>query len=246
MSQTLLVDGSRYAIYVLEVCVGALLVWRGTFRHLRVLCVYVSGLFLLDGVARSFVLNLYGISSTEYYHFYWLTDFALAVGAFLLVCALFQRACAHAQKMWGFVRWLLVLVFLLVGGISAVTLLNNYSQPASRHFAFEFSQNLYFACLVLITLLYVMIQQYAIEDDCLSLLVSGFGIQFAGQAACFALLTLSPGGGYAERINDLVAPGCTLGMLLIWAYAIAKTPQEAPARLRASGERAWVGVAADS
>ena len=246
MSQALLADGPRYATYLVEVLVCALLVWRGIWRHAKVLCLYVGSLFLLDGVGRSFVLNLYGLDSTQYACFYWVTDFALAVGAFLLVCALFHRACAHEQKMWSLVRRLLALVFVLVAGISSVTLFRNYDQLAKTRFAFEFSQNLYFTCLILITLLYVMIQQYAIEDDGLSLLVGGFGIQFAGQAACFALINLAPHEGYAVRINDLVAPSCSLAMLLIWAYAIAKTPQEAPARLRASGGRALVGVTADS
>ena len=246
MSQVLLADGPRYATYLVEVWVCALLVWRGIWRHAKVLCLYVGGLFLLDGVGRSFVLNLYGLDSTQYAYFYWITDFALAVGAFLLVCALFHRACEHEQKMWVVVRRLLALVFALVTGISSVTLFRNYDQLAKTTFAFQFSQNLYFSCLVLITLLYVMIQQYAIEDDGLSLLVGGFGIQFAGQAACFALLNLAPHEGYVLRISDFVAPGCSLAMLLVWAYAIAKTPQEAPARLRTSGERALVRVAAGS
>jgi hypothetical protein len=39
-------------------------------------------------------------------------------------------------------------------------------------------------------MLYVMLQQLAIDDDELGLLVCGMGVQFAGEAAWFALLAL--------------------------------------------------------
>ncbi len=68
-------------------------------------------------------------------------------------------------------------------------------------FIVEFSQNLYFSCLVLNTLLYVMIQQLAIDDDELGLLVCGMGVQFAGEAACLALLHLTLGENFAASFS---------------------------------------------
>jgi hypothetical protein len=105
-------------------------------------------------------------------------------------------------------------------------------------FIVEFSQNLYFTCLVLNTLLYVMLQQLAIDDDELGLLVCGMGLQFAGEAAFLALLHLTSGENFARVLIGFLNPACTLGMLLIWTYAIVKTPQTAPARSRAGKDAA--------
>ncbi len=246
MSETILTSGLRYATYGLEVCVCAFLAWRGTWRRMKVLALYVGALLLLDGVGRSAVLHGYGDSSVQYNNFYYLTDFVLAVGAFVLVCALFHRACVQEEKLWRFIRVFLPLVFVLVIGVSAFSLLRNHSQLVTGSFTIEFSQNLYFTCLVLNTLLYMLIQQFAIEDDELALLACGLGVQFAGEAAGFALLNLTSLGQHAEAFYALLAPICTLGMLSIWAYAIAKKPQEVPASLRTGETGGVLEAAAES
>ena len=66
----------------------------------KVYVLYVGMLFALDGVARAAVLNYFGQKSNQYSYFYWLTDVALALGAFLLICGFFRRACAREEKMW--------------------------------------------------------------------------------------------------------------------------------------------------
>jgi hypothetical protein len=151
------------------------------------------------------------------------------LGAFLLTCGFFRRACAQEDKLWRFVRLLLIFVFILVGAISALVLTRHYSQLFTM-FIVEFSQNLYFSCLVLNTLLYVMIQQLAIDDEELGLLVCGMGVQFAGEAAFLALYHLTVGGNFASVLASFLSPACTLGMLLIWIYAIVKVPETVPVR----------------
>lgn len=243
MSDQIVINGLQYGIYILEAVVCVLLPFRGGWRHLKGLCLYVVLLFGLDGLARPAVLNYFGRSSVQYIYFYWLSDVALAMGAFILTCAFFRRACAREEKLWRIVRQMLVFVFVLVLGISALSLTRNYSQIYSV-FIIEFSQNLYFSCLVLNTLLYIMIQQLAIDDDELGLLVCGMGVQFAGEAACLSFYHLTLGEHLARLVFNFVTPGCTLGMLLIWSYAIMKVPVAVPARLEA-GERALVPVVAD-
>jgi hypothetical protein len=196
----------------------------GRLRRLKGLGLYVASLFLLDGVARPAVSNFFGQGSPQFFYFYWLTDVVFALGAFLVICGFFRRACAKEEKMWGLVKHLLVLVFLVVLGFTALSLTRHYSLLYSK-FIFEFSQNLYFTCLVLNTLLYVMLQQLAIEDDELGLLVCGMGVQFAGEAAWFALLHLTAAPNLAQALTRFLAPICTLAMLSIWVYAIGKTPQ---------------------
>jgi hypothetical protein len=244
LSDQLLIHGLQYGIYILEVVVCALLASQQRWRKLKALCLYVTLLFGLDGVARPAVLNFFGQRSVQYAYFYWVTDVVLALGAFLLTCSFFRRACVREEKLWHFIRLLLVFTFLLVGAISALTLSRNYSQLFTG-FIVEFSQNLYFSCLILNTLLYVMIQQLAIEDDELGLLVCGMGVQFAGEAAFLALYHLTLGEHFASVVATFLSPACTLGMLLTWIYAITKTTQAAPAREQPGRRAPLVAAVAD-
>jgi hypothetical protein len=227
MTDQILIHALQYGIYILEGALCVLLVKRGAWRRHKGLCLYVALLFALDGVARPAVLNHFGRTSVQYAYFYWLTDVALAMGAFLLTCSFFRRACTREERLWRFVRLLLVFVFLVVVAISALTLTRHYTQLYTT-FIVEFSQNLYFSCLVLNTLLFLMIQQLAIDDDELGLLVCGMGVQFAGEAAGLALLYLTSGEDFARSIFSFLNPVCTLGMLLTWIYAIVKTPLPVP------------------
>ena len=229
MSELVLTRGLQYAGYIVEAILCLLLMWQGRWRRLRVLCLYVAALFLLDGVARSASLSFFGQSSTQYYYFYWVTDVALALGAFLLVCGFFYRAFAKDEKRWAFVRLLLPSVFVIVLGVSALSITRHYANLYTM-FMVEFSQNLYFSCLVLNTLLYVMIQQLELEDDELGLLVCGLGVQFAGEAAGLALLHVTLGETFSRILFGLLNPVCTLGMLSIWIYAIGVAPKGAPSR----------------
>jgi hypothetical protein len=166
------------------------------------------------------------------------------MGAFLLICSLFRRASMEEEKLWRFVRLLLVLVFILVVVVSALALTRNYNHLYTV-FIVEFSQNLYFSCLILNTMLYVMIQQLAIEDDELGMLVCGLGVQFAGGAACLALLHLTFGESFARAIAMVLPPACTLGMLSIWIYAIVRTRETVVVRSPAVKQAALVEAIAD-
>src|SRR5208282_3929576 len=167
---------------------------------------------------RACVLRLHGLASRQYSYVYWTTDFLLVVCAFVLVCLFFRRACVEQEKLWRFVRLLLAFIFILVVGISGLSFLRHYSQLFT-YIVVEFNQNLYFTCLVLITMLYMLLQQIESTDDELGLLVCGVGIQFSGPAATMALLHLTTGEGFAKSLAYFVLPLCTLGMLLVWAYA---------------------------
>jgi len=194
---------------------------------------YLCSLLLIDGFGRQYVLHRYGLASVQYRYFYWLSDVVLALAAFIVVCALFRRACADDVKLWRFVRLILVFVFVLVLGISLASLTRE-PQPGSGRletaFFFEFQQNLYFTCLVLNTLLYIMLQQFQIEDGELHLLVCGMGLQFAGPAANFALASLTSL-ETAHSLYVFLGPLCTLGMLLVWLYAVIRIPKPATARV---------------
>jgi hypothetical protein len=179
---------------------------------------YLSCLLATD-LARAYALRVYGLASRQYSYVYWTTDFLLVISAFLLVCLFFRRACLHQEKMWRFVRLLLTFICVLVVGISGLLFSHNYGNLLTG-FIVEFNQNLYFTCLVLNTLLYLLLQQIDSVDDQLGLLVCGVGIQFAGPAATLALFHLMTGEGFAQSLAHFTIPLCTFGMLLVWAYAI--------------------------
>lgn len=225
----------QYGVYSLEAALLTFLMLRRRASRLLPVFLYLSLLLAVDGVSRPYVLYRFGYSSTEYAYFYWLTDVLLSLGAFLLVCAFFRRACKHEEKTWQYVRLLLTFVLILTLAISLFALNRNYDQLLTR-FIVEFQQNLYFTCLVLNTLLYILMQQIESTDDELTLLVCGMGIQFAGPAANLALAHLTPGEGYASTLFLFVSPLCTLGMLLTWFYALARAPQ--PSAIRAGKEPA--------
>ena len=240
----LLLYGVQYATYALEVWVFVSLVWRGRWRRLKGLGLYVASLFLLDGVARPAISNFFGQKSSQFFYFYWITDVVFALGAFLVICGFFRRASAQEEKLWKVVCLLLIFVPPLVLGISALSLTRHYTNL--RHmFIIEFSQNLYFTCLVLNTLLYLMLQQLAVDDDELGLLVCGMGVQFAGEAACLALYHLTAANSMATVLTKFLAPCCTMAMLWIWVYAIGKPPQTVSDRFRPGQNKVLVEAVAD-
>ena len=126
--------------------------------------------------------------------------------------------------MWRHIRLLLTLVLILVAGVSWFSLTQHYQQLFPR-FIIEFEQNLYFTCLVLNTLLFILIRKLELADGELTLLVGGLGIQFAGPAANFALVHLTQGSGVGNVLYTYVGPLCTLGMLSTWFIAVARVPR---------------------
>ncbi len=227
MAQKVLEDALQYSGQFLELAFIVFVIWRGYVKRLAAPTCYVAS-FLAVSAFRWFVLHRYGLSSRQYFDSYFLSDFLLAVAAFAVVCAFFRRACLSEQKLWRFVRLFLIFVFILVVGISAFSLSRNYSHLFST-FIIEFEQNLYFTCLVLNTLLYVLMQQVQSADDELSLLVCGIGIQYAGPAASFALVHLTLGQHFSASLVRFILPVCSFGMLLIWLYAVARMPKLAQA-----------------
>jgi len=231
----------QYAVYLLEAGLLGFVLLRRRQRRFIPIAIYLSLLLAIDGMSRPYVLYRYGFASRQYAYFFWLTDVLLVLAAFLLVCAFFRRACLQEKKMWQVLRPMLTFIFILVLGVSFFSLLQNYHNLFSR-FIVEFQQNLYFTCLVLTTLLYILLQRRQSAEEELILLVTGMGIQFAGPAANFALVFLTPGQRFASNLYAYIGPLCALGMLLTWSYAVVRLPEAVPMRARA-GEVAEMAAA---
>jgi hypothetical protein len=216
MGQLSLINGLQYAGYGVELTLLVLLLSPKRIKRFTALCAYVAALFGVDAVGRVWVLHHYGSKSTAYFYSYYLSDLLLALGVFLLLCALFRRACRDHEQVWKFIKPILIWVLLLVIFISAAALRHNFSHLFSTYI-FEFNQDLYFVCLLLNTALYLMVQRFKAESD-LSLLVCGLGVQLAGPAAGWAFASLKGNG----MILMYLSPICSLAMMGIWIYAITR------------------------
>jgi hypothetical protein len=227
MLERLLDYGLQYTIYTLEVVLFVSLLRRGQWKRQLGVAVYVISLLTVDALVRPYFLYHYGLKSDPFGYCYWLSDVVLALEAFGLLCIFFRRACS--EKMWHLLRLWLAMVFVGIALVSYIKISRNYTHFTQRSFIYEFEQYLFFACLVLTTLLFIMLQQAESTDDQLELLVCGMGIQFAGPTASLALVHVTLGWQsdywqFASSLLHHIAPLCSFGTLLIWIYAVRRFP----------------------
>jgi len=215
----------EYAGILIEAALVLFLACSSRRKGLGPVAIYLTSLLFAE-CARACVWRAGGVRSQEYFYTYWSTDLLLVTSAFLVVCLFFRRACSHEEKMWRFTRLLLPFSFVLVTAFSLLFYIRHYGYLFNSYFIYEFNQNLYFTCLVLNTLLYLLLQYIESTDDQLGLLVCGIGIQFAGPAATLALVHLTSAQPFTQSLNSLIMRLCTLGMLLVWAYAIVRVKEK--------------------
>lgn len=222
MSGIITSDVLSYAGYILEAGLLVYLLARGHAKPLWELVFYLAMSLSVSG-ARLYTLHWYGLASAQYWNCYWTTDLLLVLAAFVLVASFFRRACSQNAEMWQFVRLLLGTVLVAIAVISYLSLASHKDKIFS-FFIVEFSQNLYFASLVLTTLLYLMTLKMEIADERLGMLVCGLGIEFAGPAAGLALFYLARGAEISHLVGIYLVPLCDVGMILTWFYAISRVP----------------------
>ncbi len=216
--------GLCYATYVAELGLFIFLVVSGRIKRFSNIAFYLIVLLTVDGAGRYYFLYRYGLQSTQYGYFYFESDAVLVMSAYIVVCLLFRQVCLGHKELWSYLKLTLVMVLLLMLGVTWLTLMRSH-HVVLGYFVVVFEQYLYFACLVLSTLLYVLAQRTERESDEVDLLLCGLGIYFAGQAATWALLHLLPHLAFAKSLVDYMSPLCTLGMLGIWSYAVARRPK---------------------
>lgn len=197
----------------LQVCfVGCSIVKRSFFQYFF-LNLYLILSFLADGL-RQYVLNQYGLKSTQYAYAYFYTDCLLTIALFIAIISLASRVFEEL-KFEKYVR--LVAILLLVGtaGFSYAVVAQS-SDELSTSFAFELSQNLYFVGLVLTYILWGAILKLHETRTRVVQLVLSLGLYFSGYAASYALLNLAPKYEVVQFIGPLL--GCFLP--LSWLMTI--------------------------
>jgi len=220
MLGNLLASGVGYLVQIAEVGLLIYLLSHGLWKRHAGVLVYLLSLLAVDEVVRRYFFHTYGLDSLAYAYSYWLTDVLLALEAFGLMCIFFRRACA--PQLWRVLRLSLIVVFVLIAAISYFSL-SHHKDNLLHDFIYEFEQNLFFSCLVL---------------------VCGMGIGFAGPAASLALVHVTLGWPAAYSLLGYVMPVCTLGMLLVWLYAITARQRDEKGATRGSPSRLRVPVLA--
>ena len=239
----LLASGVEYTVYALEAGLLVYLLSCGLWKRQLGVVFYLISLLAADWAVRPYFFHHYGLNSLAYANCYWLTDVVLALEAFGLMCIFLRRACT--PQLWSVLRLSLIFVFILVAAYSYLSLLSHKANLA-HDFIYQFEQNLFFTCLVLNTLLFVMLQRIEHAEQELGLLVCGMGIQFAGPAANLALVQVTSGWPAAYSLLGYVMPVCTLGMLLVWFYAITAAHKDEKDAIRESPSRMRVPILAEA
>lgn len=209
----------------LNLFIVGLCVRRSWFRKYLFL-----NLFLIFNTAADLVrwwtYYSYGFTSLRYFYIYLYTDVALVFFTYLLVLSFYDNVFRHSIFR-RYVRRTLGLLFLVLVAISAIALRHSTDQFFSRLF-FELEQNLYFAGLLLNSLLWISLNHLRVESKRLALLATGLGIMFASHAAKYSFHYLFQGTALST-VATSIPPFAYLLMLSLWAYTFLRVPEDVPA-----------------
>jgi hypothetical protein len=211
----------------LEVSVVVCSLAKHSFRRYLCLNLYMLFSFLLS-VGRFYMLNQYGLRSSEYKYFYYYSDAVLTIFLYLALITLYLNVFDE-MKVEKYVR--LAAILLLAGtALFSYEVVQQSQHRMVTSFVYELSQNLYFVGLVLTYVLWGAILKLRESRTQLIQLVLSLGVYFSAFAATFALENMFPNLQFFTYIVPVF--GCLLP--LAWAYAfwrLAPDARMAPARL---------------
>ena len=168
---------------------------------------------ILHSLAPLVAFHVFGLSAKKMTGVMAIADLGQVVASFALVYIFFREISFRIGTKF----------FQLVAvssGIMAVALgLSQIGNPPTEGIWTSVEMNLYFTCLILTTILYLVSMRVTAGDERLGLLICGLGIQLAGPAAALALAFLTNNVRLASAFFPWISGCCTLGMLLTWAYA---------------------------
>ncbi len=211
----------------LEVSVVVCALAKHSFRRYLCLNLYMLFSFLLS-VGRFYMLNHYGLRSSEYKYFYYYSDAVLTIFLYLALITLYLSVFDE-MKVEKYVR--LAAILLLAGtALFSYEVVEQSQHKMLTGFVYELSQNLYFVGLVLTYVLWGAILKLRESRTQLIQLVLSLGVYFSAFAATFALENMFPNLQFFTYIVPVF--GCLLP--LAWSYAFWRLAPDArmvPARL---------------
>jgi hypothetical protein len=211
----------------LEVSVVVCSLAKHSFRRYLCLNLYMLFSFLLS-VGRFYMLNQYGLRSSEYKYFYYYSDAVLTIFLYLALITLYLNVFDE-MKVEKYVRLAALLLLAGTALFSYEVVQQSHDKMVTR-FVYELSQNLYFVGLVLTYVLWGAILKLRESRTQLIQLVLSLGVYFSAFAATFALENMFPNLQFFTYIVPVF--GCLLP--LAWAYALWRLAPDArmvPARL---------------
>ncbi|MEE9236050.1 MAG: hypothetical protein V3U28_11485 [Candidatus Acidoferrales bacterium] len=190
-------------------------------------------LYLLFSIIHSlgtlYFIKSFGYESLAYFYFYYFGDVIASILGYLLIASFFDRLLRRSMFA-PYVRPTLTIFFLLVVGVSALFVLQNYSRLYSR-FLIELQQNMFFVGVVLTFLLWISMNYLHAENRRFVLLVSGLGIYFSAHAANYALrffFRASDDPTMAAALSR-IPPLAYILMVSLWLYTFWRVPVGEPA-----------------
>ena len=213
---------------LLEASVLVCALARHSVRRYLALNIYMLGSLVVT-ILRYWIFSHYGLSSTQYFYFYYYSDALLTIGLYFALITLYSHVLSELDTG----RYVRLAATILLAGTAffSYQVVQQSSDRMLTRFVVELSQNLYFVGLVLTYLLWGAILKLRETRAQLIQLVLSLGLYFSAFAATYALRNLYPGPhmvlGYLLQLIALSLP-------LAWAYTIWRVPAEArlaPSRL---------------
>lgn len=202
--------------------VGALvcLINARAVRRYFPLAAYLCARLAID-VGRYITLGTFGYASSEYFYFYYYSDFLLTLCLYLVLMGLY----AHVFSDLGVGKYLRGGALLLLGGTALISfgMVDASSDRLVTNFVMELSRNLYFVGVLLTYLLWGTMLKMRENRTRLMQLVLAMGVFFSAYAASYALVNLFPEFEFWRYVSHLLA----VWLPLSWAYTFVKIPEEA-------------------
>ena len=201
---------------------------RGYARRYLTINLYLAAstivLFL-----RYYMLSRHGLSSGEYFYFYYYSDALLTIGLYFTLMGLYATVFKEMKAA----QYLRVFTILLLIGTAAFScaVVQQSGPRLFTRYVVEMSQNLYFVGLILTYILWGAVLKLRETRTRVIQLVLSLGVYFSAFAGNYALRNLYP---QLHFVWEFVPPilGCLLP--LSWAYAfwhISEEARIAPSRL---------------
>ncbi len=186
-------------------------------------------------VGHYFFFERFGLTSLEYFYFYYYSDAVLTILLYFCIIQLYQ----HIFEEMGVNTHIRGAALLLLVGTAWVSfmMVRQHENHMTERFVVELSQNLYFVGLVLTYVLWGAVMKLRETRTRIIQLVLSLGIYFSAYSATYALRNLFP---HLEFTRTILPPLVGTWLPVAWSYTMWKVPAEArlaTARLAATFSR---------
>jgi hypothetical protein len=168
-------------------------------------------------------LERYGVSSPQYFYFYYYTDSLQMLAMFLVIIQLYQWIFKE-MSIGRYIRTS-ASVLLAITGIFSYLVIHQNRNHLTTQFVVEFGQNMYFVGVVLTYLLWGAMLKLRETRTRVVQLVLALGIYFSATAGVYALRNLFP--SLEDPVLRWFPPFIAIWVPLAWTYTFAKVPEEA-------------------